>query len=131
MRTIAWDTWAFLEVAMDGPRGPDVEALASEVDVTLTVREVVAETFTFLARRSGGTETARDWWAELRRSPVRVVEAPLEELWKFAKAVRKPGRLSFTDLSLAWLCDRERVREIATADAEFRQLRLVPLFARR
>lgn len=131
MRTVVFDTWAFLERALDGPRSATVQALAREVDVAVTVRDAVVETFNHLVKRTGRFEAAWDWWADLRESPIAILEPSLEEVRAFMAQRRKPGRLSFVDYAVAWACEEERTREVATEDHEFRSLGLLPLFARR
>jgi predicted nucleic acid-binding protein len=131
MRAVAWDTWAFLETATEGPRSQEVEDALADAHAVFTVREVVAETFNHLVRVAGRTEPAWRWWNDLAASRVRVFEPPMEDLRAFMGAQRRLGGLSFTDYALAHVAMREGVEEVATEDAEFRRFGLRPLFARR
>lgn len=130
MRTYAWDSWAFLEVFYNGARAPEVQALLREADVIVTVREVVAETFNFIVRKSGSTAEAWKWWAALAQGRVRVFEPTMKDIREFVDADSRKGSLSFTDYALALVARRERVDGVATEDREFRKLGAVPLFAR-
>lgn len=130
-RPVAWDTWAFLESALDGPRRADVEALLDETDVVITVREVVAETFTFIARRTKRNALAVGWWRSLLESRVRVLEPPLADIFALAGGRPQRAATSFADLSLAVAALAEGAVEVASEDAGFRQLKLTPVFARR
>lgn len=131
MRSVAWDSWAFLEVAFDGPRRAAVERLLREVDYVFTVREVVAECFNFLVRRTRRTEEGWLWWTRLLASGVRVFEPPLNEVREFVGRSPRGGSLSFTDYVLAFAAMREGAKEVATGDHGFERLGLTPLFARR
>lgn len=131
MRAIAWDTWAFLETFAEGPRSDEVDALAAEADAVFTVREVVAETFNAIVKRSERTRDGWRWWAALADSRVRVFEPPLEDLRTFMESRKRVGSLSFTDHALAHVALREGIDEVATEDAEFRRFGLRPVFSRR
>lgn len=131
IRRVAWDTWAFVETYLHGPRSEEVQALGREVDVVYTSREVVAETFNFLVKRTDATREAWSWWAGIRQGRARVVQRDFEEVTGFVEEHRDEGALSFTDLSLAQIALEEGVDEVATEDDEFRRLGLVPLFSRR
>lgn len=130
MRGLALDTWAFVELALDGPRRAAVEEAYSEAHDLVTVHFVVAESFNFIARRGGGPQRAWLWLQSLRRSPVRVLEPRLADVEEFA-AESDPRGLSLTDCALAWAAVRDHVKDVATEDREFRRLGLHPLFARR
>lgn len=130
MTRAAWDAWAFIETARTGPRAADVAALTKEAHDIVTTRDVVAETFTYLANAGRRTEEGWRWWNDLRQSPVRILDPTRDELWEYARS-RRRGSLSFADLSLGWACDQEGILEVATGDAEFRSLGLRPLFATR
>jgi len=129
MRAIAWDTWAFLEVLLDEPRAGEVGALLDAADLVVTSREVIAETFSFLARRAGNAERSIRWWDAVREGSIVVAEPTLDEIRR-ALPRQDLGRLSFTDLSLAHVAKAEGIEEIATGDAEFERLGLTPLFAK-
>ena len=131
MRVLVVDTWAFVEMAFEGPRRDEVEAVLDEADALLTTREVVSEAFTFIARRSGATKEATAWLSALRASAVRVAEPPLGDVAALAGGLKKNSKLSFADLSVAAAAKDEGTVEIATEDAEFRSLGLRPLFAKR
>ena len=131
MSALAVDTWAFAELFQAGPRADEVTSVLDEADFLFTTREVVAETFNFIARRTGATRYAQAWWDDLRETHVRVFEPPLDELHTFIHKASARGALSFTDLSLAFVAQREGATAIATGDAEFRRLGLEPLFAAR
>lgn len=131
MRAVAWATWAFLEVLSDGPRRAEVERLLRASDFVFTVREVVAETFRFVVRRTGQIGQGLAWWKALRQSRVRVFEPPLDDVYEFAASQGPLGSLNFTDLALAYVAGREGTATVASEDAEFRRLKLNPVFARR
>lgn len=131
MRAVAWDSWAFLEVAFDGPRRADIERLLREVDFVFTVRDVVAESINFILRRTRSTQEGWLWWTHLLESGIRVFEPPMEEIREFMERSARPGSLSFTDHALAYVATREGAKEVATGDREFQRLQLTPLFARR
>lgn len=128
MRTVAWDTWAFVETARAGERADEIEALLAQSPRIVTSRDVVVETCNFLSRASARSALA--WWDALRQSPVRVVDVPLAEL-RARVPERDLGRLTLTDLSLAHVAASLGTREVATEDGGFRALGLEPLFARR
>ncbi len=130
MRAIAWDTWAFVEVALALPRGSEVQELLEEDPVVVTSRDVVVETFNFLVGRTGGADVALAWWQDLRSSRVRVIDARLEDLHRFAAEHGVGTSLSLVDLSLAFAASEAGASEVATEDAAFRRLGLDPLFAR-
>lgn len=131
IRAVAWDSWAFLEVLSAGPRETDVADLLRATEYVFTVREVVAETFNFIVRRTGQTAKARTWWNALRASRVRVFEPPLDEVHAFVESRGGEGSLSLTDYALAFVAQREGATQVAAEDREFRRLRLDPLFAKR
>lgn len=131
MRAVAWDTWAFLESALEGSRRDDVEALLEEADYIFTVRDVVAETFNFLCRRTRRTEVAWEWWQSLRAGVVRIFDPSLDEVHAFIAGAPRGSDLSFTDYSLAWAAAKNRAQEIATEDRAFEALKMRPLFAHR
>lgn len=126
--SVAVDTWAFLEVALEKPQGPRVAALMDESDRAFTTRDVVAETFSALLHRTRSGDVAWAWWEDLRRSRVRVYEPPIDEVHAFA-AGKMRGSLSLVDLGLAHVALRERALVVASGDAEFRRLGLDPVFA--
>lgn len=127
---VAWDSWAFLEVALERPRSLDVAALLSEADGAITAREVVAETFNHIVNKTKSTATAAEWWASLEEGDVRVLEATMDDIRDFAHPLTARGSLSFTDLALGCVARREGVTLTATEDGEFRRMGLQPLFAR-
>jgi predicted nucleic acid-binding protein len=131
VRAVAWDTWAFVESALDGPRRDEVETLLEEVDVVVTAREVVVETFNFLVRATGKTDAGWRWWKALAESRVRIVETPLRELHAFTGVKDRRGGLSLTDYALGQAATSQRATEVATEDREFGRLGLTPLFAKR
>lgn len=131
MRAIAWDTWAFLETAFEGSRAAQVQALLKEADFVFTVREVVAESFNFIVKKTGRTEEGWRWWSALEESRVRILEPSLSDLHEFMGRHNRAGGLSFTDFALAYTASLEGATEIATEDAEFRRLRFSPIFAKR
>ena len=131
MNALAIDTWGFVELVQDGPLTREIERLLDDAGFVFTTREVVAESFNFLLRRTGGTRYAKAWWDELREGPVRVFEPPLDELHGFVTKHGARGALSFTDLSLACVAKREGASGVVTGDAEFRRVGLEPLFAKR
>lgn len=126
---VALDTWAFLEVALEKPRAPDVAALVDDVERAFTTREVVIETFSSLLHRTRSPDAAWGWWEDLRRSRVKVFEPALSDIHAFA-STRDRGALSMVDLSLGHVALRERTKTIVTEDAEFRKLGLTPIFAK-
>lgn len=131
MRVVAWDTWAFVEIALELPRHAEVRALVGQDPVIVTSRDVVVETVNFLVGRTGGTDVGLAWWRDLRDSRVRVVDDALEDLAAFADERAPEGAgLSLTDLSLAKAAMDAGADEIATEDGGFRRLGLEPLFAR-
>lgn len=131
MRVLVIDTWGFLELAFDGPRRHEVEAALDAADALVTTKEVVSETFTFLARRAGATREATAWLTALRASHVRISEPPLDDVATLAAALKKTSTLSFADLSVAAAAKSEGTVDIVTEDAEFRSLGLRPMFAKR
>lgn len=131
MNTLAIDTWGFHELFEDAPHADEVRDLLDAADFAFTTREVVAETFNILVRRTGGTRIAKAWWDDLRDSGLRVFEPPLDELHAFITKAGAKGTLSFTDLSLGFVAQRENANGIITGDREFRRLGLEPLFATR
>lgn len=130
MRPIAWDTWAFLEVYFEWSRHDAVRTLLEQADFVFTVRDVVAETFNAIVNRTGKTEDAWTWLESLSASRIKVYEPSLSDVRQFIGEGRRTGSLSFTDSALAFAAQRDSVVEIASEDAEFRKLDLVPLFAR-
>lgn len=128
-RAVLWDSWAFLESALEAPRSLDVEALLEETDVVVTTHHVVAETFTFLAREARSSGPALAWWDDLRNSRVRVLEPSLDAVREFAGGLKSVGKLSLPDLSLGAVAAESGARRAATADREFRRMGLEPLFA--
>ncbi|MFA5862405.1 MAG: type II toxin-antitoxin system VapC family toxin [Candidatus Thermoplasmatota archaeon] len=130
MTAVLWDSWAFIESALDGPRSLDVEALLDGAEGVVTTHHVVAETFTYLSREARSSRPAVAWWNDLRESRVRVIETSLEDIHAFASALKQVGTLSFVDLSLGTTAKTLGVRAVATADREFRRMRLDPLFAK-
>jgi len=128
---LALDTWAFVETYFDGPRRADVERALEAADVLVTVREVVAETFGFIVRRTARTQPAWEWWEALSASPVHVREPPLAEVRRFMASRNRAGSLSLADHALAHTALHEHARDVATGDAEFRAFGLIPLFAKR
>lgn len=131
MRIVAWDTWAFIETALENPRRAEIDELLAEVDAIVTVREVVVETFNYLVRKSKSQARALTWWNDLVQSRVRILQPEMNELRDYVSKTPTTSQLSLVDQSLAYAATRERIREIATEDAEFRLLGLEPLFARR
>lgn len=131
MSVVAVDTWAFHELFEQGPHADEVGELLDGADFAFTTREVVAETFNVLVRRTGGTRIAKAWWDDLQESGIRVFEPPLDELHAFVSKHGGKGALSFTDLSLAFAAKREGATGVVTGDREFRRLGLEPLFATR
>lgn len=129
-RAVLWDSWAFLESALGGTRGLDVEALLAEAASVVTTQHVVAETFTYVARKAASSETALEWWNDLRESRVRVLEPSLQEIHAFATSLREIGTLSLTDLSLGAVARSVGARSAATGDREFRRMGIEPVFAR-
>lgn len=127
---VAWDSWAFLEVAFERPRNLDVAALMGEADGAITSREVVAETFNHIVNKTKSTATATAWWASLEEGDVRVLEASMDDIRDFAHPLAERGTLSFTDLALGCVARREGVTLAATEDGEFRRMGLQPLFAK-
>lgn len=128
---LALDTWAFHELFQGTPKSAEVRRVLDEAEFVFTTREVVAETFNFLVRRTGSTRIAKAWWDDLRESGMRVFEPPLDEIHSFIEEHGANGALSFTDLSLAYVALRERATGVVTEDTEFRRVGLEPLFARR
>jgi predicted nucleic acid-binding protein len=131
MTAIAIDTWAFFEMSKGGPLAAAVERAIDEAEFAFTTREIVAESFSLILQRTGGTRVAKAWWDDLRETDIRVFEPPLDELHAFVTKHGAKGKLSFADLSLGFAAVRERAEEVATGEAEFRRLGLEPLFARR
>ena len=131
MSVLAIDTWGFHEMFEAGPHADEVAAVIDGADFAFTTREVVAETFNVLVRRTGGTRIAKAWWDDLSESELRVFEPPLDELREFVTKHGARGALSFTDLSLALVATREKASGVVTGDREFRRLGLEPLFAER
>jgi predicted nucleic acid-binding protein len=130
MTAVLWDSWAFIETATDGPRSGDVAMLLGEAEGIFTTQYVVAETFTYFSRRSGSSRQAVAWWDHLRESRVRVLEPSTEVIHKFASGLKQVGTLSFTDLSIGAAAKAVGAHRVATADREFRRMRLEPLFAK-
>ena len=129
MRAIAWDTWAFLEVALDKPRRREVDALAADEEVSIfTVRDVVVETFNHLARRTR-TAVARDWWHDLRAAPLRILDPDLDALHAFVTSEARSGNVSLTDHALALAARQVGTPEVASEDRDFAAFGLIPLFA--
>ena len=128
MKVLAVDTWGFHELFEDAPHAEEVRALLDGADFAFTTREVVAETFNVLVRRTGGTRIAKAWWDDLLESGLRVFEPPLGELHAFVTKHGAKGTLSFTDLSLGFTALRESATGVVTGDREFRRLGLEPLF---
>lgn len=122
------DTWAFLEQAGLGPRGEEVRDALSRADTLHTVRDAVAETFTFIANRRG-SKRAADWLDALLATPIEVLEPSLEQVTLFIQGSDRGGKLSFTDYAVGWAGRSLRTQEIATQDRGFRRLGLDPLFA--
>lgn len=131
MTPVAVDTWAFYELFQEGPRAGEVQSTLDDAGFAFTTREIVAESFGHVLRLTGGTRYAKAWWDDLRESPIRVFEPPLDELHAFVTSVGGRGALSLADLSLAFVARREGAVAVLTGDAEFRRLGLEPLFARR
>lgn len=131
MRPIAWDSWAFLETFLRGPRASSVESLLEDAGPIVTVREVVAETFNFLVRRSGRTALGWTWLKALAASRIQVHEPPLELVVGFLQRSPREGNLSFTDYALALVAKETGCESVASEDAEFHRLGLRPLFSRR
>lgn len=129
MKVLAIDTWGFHELLEDGPMAEEVREAIDGAEFAFTTREVVAETFNIIVRRTGGTRLAFEWWEDLRESGLRVFEPPLDEIHAFVAAQGRKGALSFTDLSLAFVAKREAASGIVTGDREFRRVGLEPLFA--
>lgn len=129
MQIVAWDTWAFVETALELPRHGEVARVLAEDPVIVTSRDVVVETFNLLVGRTGRTRVALAWWEELGKSRVRVVDQPLADLRAFAKEHVHDGALSLTDISLAKTAKELGAESIATEDAGFRRLGLRPIFA--
>ncbi|MBI4393664.1 MAG: PIN domain-containing protein [Euryarchaeota archaeon] len=130
MRLIAWDTWAFLESYFEWPRHEAVRALLADASMVFTVRDVVAESFNHIVHKTGRTEEAWTWLESLSASRVKVYEPSFRDVYAFMGQQSRTGSLSFTDHALAYAAVRDDVVEIATEDAEFRRLDLVPIFAR-
>lgn len=105
--------------------------LLDEADFAFTTREVVAETFNLIVRKTGGTRIAHAWWSDLRDSGLRVFEPLMDDLHAFVAKHGAKGTLSFTDHSLAFVALRERASGVVTGDREFRRVGLEPLFAPR
>lgn len=129
MRRLAIDTWAFVEVALDRPLREEVEERLRHADDAFTVREVVVETYGFLAHRAGA-RAAGAWWRALREDGIAILEPGIDELAEYEGRAPRDGRLSLVDLSLAYAARKRGAKEVATGDAEFRRLGLVPIFAK-
>ncbi|MHB8586719.1 MAG: PIN domain-containing protein [Thermoplasmatota archaeon] len=127
MRSVGIDTWAFVEMELNGPRASEVEAKLAGVRRPFTVRDVVVETYGFIARRAG-TDVARNWWRELRVDELPILTPPLEDLSLLADGVSADARLSLTDLSLVAAARSRGCKLIASGDREFRKLGLDPIF---
>ncbi len=123
------DSWAFIELAMGGPRAEAVAASFDEHALLVTPHWVIAETFGFLARRPRGTSFAWDWLQAVRESAVRIVEPAFVDVMDNIDADDRAGNLSFTDHAVALVASRQGTPRILSADKEFRRLRLEPLFA--
>lgn len=130
MTILAIDTWAFHEIFEQGPHAAEVLDVIDGADFAFTTREVLAETFNVLVRRTGGARIAKAWWDDLQESGIRVFEPSLEELHAFVTKHGAKGSLRFTDLSLGFAATREGATGVVTGDREFRRMGLEPLFAR-
>lgn len=126
---LAVDAWAFLEVALPGPRASEVEDVLRGADRLFTSREIASETFGFIASRQRSSEAAWLWWTGLAETGLVVMESPFEEILRFIAADGRDGNLTFADYSLALLAKRAGIVNVATADRGFRLLGLNPLFA--
>jgi predicted nucleic acid-binding protein len=126
----AIDTWAFLAVFFGEARSAQVEKIIGEVDAAFTVREVVAETYSAIAKAERRSSGAWEWWQALRESRIRVFEPRLDEVHAFIASKERRGTLSLADWALACVATRERTKTILSEDAEFRRVGLDPAFAK-
>lgn len=128
MNGLAVDTWAFVELALGRPRAPDVAAAFEAAPRIFTVREVVAETYGFLQHKTGSLR-ARAWLAALAADEVPILAPDVHAVREAIFRLPKTSSLSFVDVSLGLAATEEGTTAVATADREFRRMRLDPVFA--
>lgn len=129
MKVAVMDTWAFLEIVLDGARAGEVRDLVGRSKERVTVGAVVYETFNHLVHRTRTTHYAWEWLEALCASDHRILEPTLEQIHGYAAGQDRSGDLSLTDHAVAWAAERHRERSIVSADGGFRRLGLDPLFA--
>lgn len=122
------DSWALLEIALNGQRRDEVDELFGRAGRRFTVRDVLFECNNFLMRRTRPA-IAREWWQVMRESDVTILEPPLDEIDLMLSRIDRSSGLSAVDVSVAWAARHARVKEVATNDRGFEALGLTPLFA--
>lgn len=130
MRTVAWDTWAFVEAALGYARKDEVQEFWQEADLVVTARDIVAETFGFITGKTGGNEHARRWLDAATSSGIRIVDPSFEDVHAYVEDHPGATSLSFADFALALVADQAGARHVATEDRGFRELGFDPVFAR-
>lgn len=128
MTSVAVDTWAFIEVFLNGPRKAEVEALLRGAESLITSREIVAETSNFIVGRTHRVAEAADWLTSLKASRTFVYDAGRDAVETFFLRLPRSSTLSYADASLALVARQQRVVDVATSDQGFRSVSLTPLF---
>lgn len=129
MEIAAWDTWAFVETALGYRRKPEVAKLWQSMDVVVTARDIIGETYTFILGRTKNPDKARQWLEAATRSRVRIVDPPLEAVVDHIAAHPEAGPLSWPDMALAYVAEQAGARTIATEDQGFQRLAFETPFA--
>lgn len=129
MDIAAWDTWAFVEAALGYRRKPEVAQLWQSMDVVVTARDIIGETYTFILGRTRNPDKARQWLETATQSRVRIVDPPFEAVVDYIAAHPEAGPLSWPDMVLAFVAEQAGARTIATEDVGFQRLAFKTPFA--
>lgn len=123
------DAWAFIEQVFDGSHRAALDARRRAAGRTVTTRDALVETYTFILKRTRRPHFAREWWRTIRESDIVIQEATLDEIDDFLRGVPGGLGLSIVDITVALAARKERTTEIATGDRAFADIGLTPLFA--
>jgi predicted nucleic acid-binding protein len=128
-RVVAWDTWAFVETALQYRRSHEVETLWESTSTIVTARDIIGETYTFILGKTRNTQTARLWLEAASQSRIRIVDPSMEDIIQYIQTRPEATRLSWPDMALAMVAEQAGTSLIATDDEGFSRLGLRPAFA--